>query len=104
MANTYQSFYQNEKRALQLEIDDNDGTDFIPSAAFVEVQDSSGNPVVAERSAYVSGNTIRIIIGTIVTGTPGKYKVIWKIQGNQNEPGTSTHIYYHITELEIQQK
>lgn len=96
MAQTYQSFLQNEVRALQIEIDDNDGTNFSPSAAYVQVQDNSGTEVVAEQAALVSGNTVSTLIGTTVTATVGKYKVIWRILHSE-------HTYYHITTLEIQQ-
>ena len=95
MANTYQAFYQNEVRALQIEIDDNDGTDFAPSAAYVSVKDEDGTEVVAEQAALVSSNTVSTLIGTTVTGTIGTYKVIWRILHSQ-------HTYYHVTELEIQ--
>ena len=93
--NTYQSFYQNEIRALELTIDDQDGNDFIPSAAWVEVQDSAGTAVVAEQAAMVDSGNIRTVIGVATTGTVGTYKIIWRI-------GYSGHTYYHVTILEVQ--
>lgn len=95
MSATYQSFYQNEVRALQLEIDDNDGTDFVPSGAYVQVQDSDGDTVVAEQAALVSLNTVSTLIGTSVTSVVGEYRVIWRILHSQ-------HTYYHITELQVE--
>ena len=97
MANTYQSFYQNEKRSLQLEIDDNDGTDFVPSGAFYQVLNAAGNVIIAaETAAMVLNNTISIEIDDTITQTVGAYKIIWKIK-------QSGHTYKHVTELEVQQ-
>jgi len=96
MAETYQSFYQNEIRALELEIDDEDGNDFVPSAAYVQVKDETGTTVIAEQAAQVSANAIRTVIGTIVTSIPGTYKVIWRIR-------YGSYTYYHVTVLEIQE-
>lgn len=93
--NTYQSFYQNEIRALELTIDDQDGNDFIPSAAWVEVQDSAGTAVVAEQAAMVDSSNIRTIIGTATTGTVGTYKVIWRL-------ARTGYTYFHVTLLEVQ--
>lgn len=93
---TYQSMYQNEIRALQIEIDDDDGQDFAPSAAYVQVKDSSGSTVVAEQAALVLNNTIATLIGTTVTATVGEYKIIWRILH-------SNHTYYHITILTVQE-
>jgi len=94
--NTYQSFYQNEVRALELTINDQDGNDFIPSAAYAQVKTDKGVQVVAEQSAQVDSNQVRTIIGTTVTATAGEYKVIWRILYSQ-------YIYYHTTILEVQE-
>jgi hypothetical protein len=96
MAETYQSMYQNEIRALELTINDQDGAVFAPSAAYTSVRDSDGTTVVAEQDAQVDNNQIRTIIGTAVTATPGEYDVIWRII-------TTEYTYYHITQLEIQE-
>lgn len=94
MSSTYQAFYQNEIRALELDINDQTGADFSPSAAYVTVQTKSGTEVVAEQAASISGSQIRTIIGTTTTATVGEYKVIWKILA-------SGYTYYHVTDLEI---
>jgi hypothetical protein len=93
---TYQSFYQNEVRALELTIDDQDGSDFAPSAAFTQVVDESNTVVIAEQAALVTGSNVRTTIGTTVTGTVGTYKVIWRIL-------KSGHTYYHVTVLTVQE-
>lgn len=94
--NTYQSFYQNEIRALELTINDQDGNDFIPSAAFAQVLTDKGVEVVAEQSAQIDSNQVRTIIGTAVTATAGEYKVIWRIL-------YASYTYYHSTVLEVQE-
>ena len=93
---TYQSFYVNEDRALEITIDDQDGNDFSPSAAWTQVITDSNSLIISEQPALVSGNQIRTLIGQTVTATPGEYKVIWRLAYNG-------HTYYHITILEIQE-
>ena len=92
---TYHSLYKNEVRAIEITIDDNDGSDFVPSAAYVQVLDEDGNTVVSEQAALVSLNTVATAIGVTVTATVGNYKIVWRILH-------STHTYYHITNLEVQ--
>lgn len=92
--NTYQAFYINEVRALEIDINDQTGADFSPSAAYVTVQNSSGSVVVAEQAAQVSGSQVRTLIGTTTTATVGEYKVIWRIL-------YGGYTYYHVTDLEI---
>ncbi len=93
---TYQSMYEGEIRALELEIDDDDGANFVPSGAFVQVLDDTGATVVAEQAALVVNNTVATLIGTTVTATPGEYKIIWRIIH-------SVHTYKHVTILEVQE-
>ena len=40
--NTYQSFYQNEVRALELTINDQDGYSFSPSGAYTQIKTDAG--------------------------------------------------------------
>ena len=96
MAETYQSFYVNEDRALEITINDQDGNDFAPSAAWAQVITDKGATVIAEQAAMVVDNKIRTLIGTTVTATAGEYKVIWRI-------GYAGHTYYHITIFEVQE-
>ena len=93
--NTYQAFYQNEVRALEIDINDQTGADFSPSAAWVEIKDSSDNVVVAEQAAQVDASQVRTLVGTTTTGTAGEYKVIWKIK-------YAGYTYYHVTQLSVQ--
>ena len=94
--NTYQSFYQNEDRALEIDINDQDGNDFAPSAAWAQVRTDKGVTVIAEQPAMVAGSSIRTLIGPTVTATVGEYKVIWRV-------AYGGHTYYHITILEVQE-
>jgi len=91
---TYQSLYQNEIRAIELTINDQDGQDFVPSAAFFAVENESGTEVVAEQAAQIVGNTVLAIIGTLVTATIGKYRIIWRLQ-------RTGYTYYHATDLDV---
>jgi hypothetical protein len=95
MAETYQAFYINEVRDLQLTIHDQDGASFAPSAAAVNIKNENGTTVVAA-SAAVSENVVTKNIDTTVTGTAGDYKVIWQIKKDGNT-------YYHVTKLEVQE-
>jgi hypothetical protein len=91
---TYQAFYQNENRALQITMNDQDGNSWAPSGGYVQVKNSSGTVVVAEQAASVSSNTVSTIIGTAVTATVGKYQIIWRLL-------RSGYTFYHVTELEV---
>jgi Ni,Fe-hydrogenase III component G len=94
MAKTYQTFYKNEVRALQITVRDQDGNAYSPSAAYVEVQDNVGQTVVPEQVAQVTDNTVQTLIGTATTASSGTYNVIWLILYQQ-------YTYYHVTELEV---
>ena len=91
---TYQALYQNEVRAVELTINDQDGQDFAPSAAYAEIVNSSGNTVVAEQAAQIIGNTVLTIVGTLVTANIGKYKIKWTLM-------KSGYTYRHATDLEV---
>ncbi len=91
---TYQELNINEIRAIQLIIEDNDGVEFAPSAAYVTVKDKQGNTKVPTQQAFVSGNGVSTIIGSITTSAAGNYNVIWEL----NKSG---YTYYHCTELQV---
>lgn len=91
---TYQALYQNERRAVELTINDQDGQDFAPSAAYASIEDSNGNTVITEQAAQVIGNTILTVVGPTVTANIGEYKIKWRIL-------KSGYTYYHATDLEI---
>lgn len=91
---TYQALYQNEIRAVELTINDQDGIDFAPSAAYAAIENEAGDVIVAEQAAMVTGNQIYTVVGTTTTATIGKYRILWRIL----KDGYS---YRHATDLEI---
>lgn len=94
MAKTYQTFYKDEVRALQITVRDQNGNPFSPSGAYVEVQDNVGQTVIAEQPAQVTSNTVQTLIGTATTASSGTYNIIWRILYEQ-------YTYLHVTELEV---
>lgn len=94
--NTYQSFYVNEDRALQITINDQDGNPFAPSAAWAQVRTDTGTIVIAEQPAMVVGSSVNTLIGTTVTANAGEYKVIWRM-------AYGGHTYSHVTILTVQE-
>ena len=99
MARTSQEFNQNERRAVELTIDDQDGTTFEPDTAYVTVYDNSDDSeVVGEQDAYVDGSNIYTIIGPAVTANVGEYKIVWRIIKGEGE---SQYTYYHATILGV---
>jgi len=91
---TYLTLYKNEKRAVELEIDDSDGQDFILGSSNSSVLDANNNVIVSEQAVYTYSNKAYTIIGTATTGTIGLYKIKWKIV-------KGSYTYYHITNLEV---
>jgi len=91
---TYQALYQNEIRAVELTINDQDGIDFVPSAAYAAIENESGETVVAEQAAMVTGNQVYTVVGTATTANKGKYRILWRILKNG-------YTYMHATDLEI---
>jgi len=85
---------QNEIRACELTLNDDDGVAFTPSAAFVTINDENDVEVVARQEAYVSSNKIYTVIGTTTSGTIGKYKALWEIH-------KSGYTYYHTTIVNV---
>ena len=96
MSRTLQSFLQNEIRALEITVRDQDGNAFTPTGAYVEVQDANGEVVVAEQVAQVTSNTVNTIIGIATTAQVGTYYIIWRLVDS-----TGPYTYYHVTELEV---
>ena len=94
MARTQQEFNQNEIRKLELTINDQDGQDFIPSAAYATILNSSNEIIVVEQQADIDTNKVSITINATTTGTLGRYRILWKLK-------KSIYTYYHLTELEV---
>lgn len=97
---TYITFYQNEVRAVEISVRDQDDAVWTPSSAFMSVVDEAENIIVAETATMVSTNTILGLINTTVTATPGKYYIIWKIL---KTAGNSTYTFYHKTTLVVEE-
>jgi len=94
MAKSYQTMYQNEQRALELTVRDQDGNELTLQSATVEVLDIDSETVVAETAAQVVGNKVSTIISTTVTAQVGLYHVVWTLN-------YSVYVYKHVTELEV---
>jgi hypothetical protein len=94
---TYQTMYQNEIRALEITIRDQDGNTFAPDTAYFSVYDEDGvavGNVPENQSAQVTNNTVIALIGTATTAQLGVYHIVWKIVKN-------SYTYYHTTYLEV---
>jgi hypothetical protein len=100
MSQTYVEMYQNEVRAVQVSIRDQDDDIFEPTAAYAKVVDSNGNIVSSETSAMVSSNTMTTLIDTDVTASDGDYEIIWKILKTS---GSQTYTYYHKTHITVKE-
>ena len=94
MSKTYQTFYQNEVRALEITVRDQDGNEYPLSDAQVAVTDANGDVVIANQSAQVTSNKVSTIISTTVTAQVGIYHVLWTLR-------FSDYTYKHVTELEV---
>ena len=91
---TYQALNQNEIRAVELTLRDNDGMPFDPEEVATEVTDMNGDVIIPEQSALFTDNVAYTMIGTVVTGTTGEYKLKLKII-------KSSQTYFHVTKLTI---
>jgi hypothetical protein len=94
--NTSQTLTQGEHRAITITVLDQDNTAVIPtSASTFKVTNSDGTEVLTEANATISDNTMTGIITTAVTGTVGRYYLIWKIYDSDG------YLYYHKTLLQV---
>jgi hypothetical protein len=94
--NTYITFYENEIRAVEIIIRDQNDDDFNLSTAYASVVDSDGTTVVSETECLVTDNKAYTLINMDVTSIPGSYEIIWKIVKIIN---STTYHYYHKTKL-----
>ena len=97
---TYMTLYENEVRAVEISIRDQDDAVWYPSSAYVKIVDDDGNTVVNEVPAMVSENTILTKVDTNITSVPGKYHLIWKILKTS---GSTTYTFYHKTTLTVEE-
>ena len=96
---TYLSFYQNEVRAVEISVLDQDDQIFYPSSATAYVVNNLGTVVQPEQPVMVTGNSMYILITTATTLVPGTYEIVWKMTLTAD---SHTYIYYHKTTLEIE--
>ena len=98
--NTYLTVYENEQRAVELTIRDNDDAAYEPTSAFYSVYDSNGVEVIAESACMITENKIYFLVDDTVTAIPGEYDVKWKLTKSVN---ASTYIFYHKTKLTVEE-
>lgn len=97
---TYLTIYQNEQRAAELEIRDQNDAEYIPSFVYATVVNSVGATVLAETAALIIGNKASILIPSTVTSIIGEYEIIWKVL---KTAGEITYTFYHKTQLVIEE-
>ena len=91
---TYQTMYQNETRALEITINQQDGEEFVPSGASASIYDADDVVIINNQPAMVEDNKVRIIVGPTTTGFVGEYRVLWTIV-------RGPYTYHHVTDLDI---
>lgn len=92
MSNSYITFYQNEVRAIELVILDQDDVSWVPTTAYYTVINELERIIVSLEPAQVTSTGVSALISTNVTETPGTYVVQWKLVKD-------SYIYYHKTTL-----
>lgn len=97
---SYITLYQNEVRAIEITIRDQEELDWLPSNAYVSVRDKNGNFIINETTAMVNDNKIYFIIPTTVTSVVGVYDVLWKII---KVDGSNTYVFYHKTNVIVEE-
>ena len=98
---TYLTFYQNEIRAIELEIRDQNDDAYNPTTAYAWVYNSDGVTVVTEGPCMVTANKVYVLIGEGVTNTPGEYDVVWRIM-KSGDNGDS-YRFFHKTRLTVEE-
>jgi methionine-rich copper-binding protein CopC len=97
---TYLTIYQNEERAAELEIRDQEDAPYLPTTVYAKIVDSSGTIVMAEQAALLTSNTASILITDEVSATIGDYEIVWRIVKTVD---TTTYTFYHKTQLAIEE-
>ena len=97
---TYLTIYQNEQRAAELEIRDQDDAAYTPSLVYAKVVNNIGSIVMAEVPALIIGNKAVILITSTVSANIGEYEIIWRIL---QTAGETTYTFYHKTQLSIEE-
>ncbi|HRR49516.1 MAG TPA: hypothetical protein P5293_06130 [Bacteroidales bacterium] len=98
MSQSYITVNQNETRAIELLIRDQNDDPVYPDSAYARVVDAYTDiPVVSEMVAMVDGNKIYFLLTPVVTAEPGMYDVIWRIVKTE----TSIYTFYHKTRVTV---
>jgi hypothetical protein len=98
MSQTYLTVNQNETRAIEILVRDQNDDPVFPDAAYAKVVDIyTGRTVWTEGQAMVDGYKIYFLLTPIVTATPSEYDVIWRIV----KTATSTYTFYHKTRVVV---
>jgi len=98
---SYITMYENEERAVELLIRDQDDVAWTPDAAYFKILSSEGPTVVTEGPAMVTGNTIYALVTTVVTQNAGEYDIVWRIvkEGENDD----SYTFYHKTRLVVEE-
>lgn len=98
---TYVEMYQNEQRALELEMRDENDLPYTPSIVYFKVVDSKGNIVQEEETCLILQNSAIALITPLTTANVGDYEVIWRIL--RNVTGQTTYTYFHKTQVVVEE-
>jgi len=97
---TYLTIYQNEQRAAELEIRDQNDAEYTPSLVYATIVNSAGTIILAETPAVIIGYRAAILIPSTITSNIGDYEIIWRVLKTS---GDTTYTYYHKTQLTIEE-
>jgi hypothetical protein len=97
---SYITLYQNEVRAVEITIRDENDLVWEPSTAYFSIIDSNGTIVMAEATAMVDDNKVYAIFPANVSAVCGRYDIIWKLVKVE---GSNTYTYYHKTNVVVEE-
>ena len=95
---TFISFNQNEIRAVELIVRDQNDDAFVPTDAYASVLDSDDVVIVEEAAAMLDSNAVSTLIDTTVTANIGTYYIKWKLIRTVD---TTNYTHYHRTRLDV---
>lgn len=97
---SYITLYQNEIRAIEVTIRDQNDLVWEPSNATFKIIDSENNVVLEEATAMVESNKVYAIFPLTISSTCGEYDIIWKFLKVE---GSNTYTYYHKTSVIVEE-
>jgi hypothetical protein len=100
MRRTYMEMYENEERAAEITIRDEDDVDFEPTGVFAQIVDSNDDEIIAETACLVVDNKAYALVSDTVTAVPGKYVIIWRIMKTS---GDFSYKYFHKTDVVVEE-